>query len=312
MGNGLVLDTSMKSGGMTGRSQGENHLVASGRELISGYHAAMIATSCMRITESAVFRRFIIAVILLAAVVVGLETDRGLMERHGGLLHAIDRIILGVFVVEILLKLAAKAPRPQRYFCDPWNVFDFVIVVVCLLPMHAEFAAVLRLARVLRVLRLVTSLPKLQLLVGALLKSIPSMGYVGVLLSLLFYIYAVSGVFFFGEANPEHFGGLGRALLTLAGVITLEGWTDLMYGLLAPGAAVSKVKVIVYFLSFVLFGTMIMLNLFIGVIMNSMQEMQEEKEAALSSGTGPAADIARIEHQLQELHASLSALKSKL
>ncbi|HEX5791594.1 MAG TPA: ion transporter [Luteolibacter sp.] len=272
----------------------------------------MIASSCLRLTESAAFRRFIIGVILLAAVVVGLETDRGLMERHGGLLHALDRTILGIFVLEILLKLAAKAPRPWHYFRDPWNVFDFAIVAVCLLPMHAEFAAVLRLARVLRVLRLVTSLPKLQLLVGALLKSIPSMGYVGVLLSLLFYIYAVSGVFFFGQANPEYFGSLGRALLTLAGVITLEGWTDLMYGLLDPEVAVSKVKVIAYFLSFVLFGTMIMLNLFIGVIMNSMQEMQEEKEAALSSGTGPAADIARIEHQLGELHASLSALKSKL
>lgn len=272
----------------------------------------MIASSCQRITESPGFRRLIIAIILLAAVVVGLETDRGLMERYGGVLRAIDRLILGVFVVEILLKLAAQAPRPWRYFRDPWNVFDFLIVAVCLLPMQAEFAAVLRLARVLRVLRLVTALPKLQLLVGALLKSIPSMGYVGVLLSLLFYIYAVSGVFFFGEADPAHFGTLGKALLTLAGVITLEGWTDLMYGLLDPDAAVSKAKVIAYFLSFVLFGTMIMLNLFIGVIMNSMQEMQEEKEAALATGSSPAADLARIEHQLDELRASITALKSKL
>ena len=122
----------------------------------------------------------------------------------------------------------------------------------------------------------------------------------------------MSGVFFFGEANPEHFGNLGRALLTLSGVITLEGWTDLMYGLLAPEADVSKVKVIIYFLSFVLFGTMIMLNLFIGVIMNSMQEMHDEKEAALTAGSGPVADIARIEHQLRELQDSLSSLKSKL
>lgn len=272
----------------------------------------MFAPNCRRITESPAFRHCITAVILLAGVVVGLETDRGLMARHGDLLHALDRLILGIFVVEILLKLGAQLPRPWQYFRDPWNVFDFAIVAVCLLPLHAEFAAVLRLARVLRVLRLVTALPKLQLLVGALLKSIPSMGYVGVLLSLLFYIYAVSGVFFFGEANPAHFGHLGAALLTLFGVITLEGWTDLMYGLLAPESGVPPVKVILYFLSFVLFGTMIMLNLFIGVIMNSMQEMQEEKEAALAASNGPAAEVARLEQQLDALRATLSALKTKL
>lgn len=267
---------------------------------------------CRRLADSAGFKNFITAVIFLAGVVIGLETDRDLVARHGHLLHALDQTILGIFVAEILIKITAASPRPWRFFSDPWNVFDFLIVAVCLLPLDAEFAAVLRLARVLRVLRLVTVLPKLQLLVGALLKSIPSMGYVGLLLSLLFYIYAVCGVFFFGQADPQNFGHLGAALLTLFGVITLEGWTELMYGLLDPAAGVPTFKVVAYFVSFVLFGTMIMLNLFIGVIMNSMQEVQEEKAAARLDSGGAAAELDMLEHQLEECRTRLRALRSRL
>jgi voltage-gated sodium channel len=265
----------------------------------------MFIKFCQGIVEKPAFKSAIIVVILLAGLVVGLETNAGIMERYGGILHALDRIILGIFIIEILLKLVAEMPHPWRFFKQSWNAFDFVIVVICLLPIHSEFAAVLRLARILRVLRLVTVLPKLQLLVGALLKSIPSMGYVGLLLSIMFYIYAVTGVFFFSKADPLHFGTLGDALLTLCGVITLEGWTALMYDLLRGNSGVSSLKIIVYFLSFVLFGTMIMLNLFIGVIMNSMQEMADEKSAA-EINTGSAAD------ELQELENELEALRIRV
>lgn len=272
----------------------------------------MFAVPCRRLVDHSAFKGTIVAVILLAGLVVGLETHSGLVARHGTLLHALDKIILGIFVMEICLKLGAEFPRPWRYFRDPWNNFDFVIVAVCLLPFDSEFAAVLRLARVLRVLRLVTVLPKLQILVGALLKSIPSMGYVGLLLSILFYIYAVTGVFFFGKADPLHFGSLGDALLTLFGVITLEGWTGLMYDLLRGNSGVHPAKVVVYFLSFVLFGTMIMLNLFIGVIMNSMQEMHEEKAVARLAAESTDSELELMERELEALKMRVRSARSKL
>jgi voltage-gated sodium channel len=271
-----------------------------------------MAAFCLRLSESPGFKSFITAVILLAGVLVGLETSPRLAERHGTLFHFLDQAILAVFILEILIKIAASGRRPWRFFLDSWNVFDFIIVAVCLLPLHAEFAAVLRLARVLRVLRLVTVLPKLQILVGALLKSIPSMGYVGLLLSLLFYIYAVCGVFFFGPADPKNFGTLGDALLTLFGVITLEGWTELMYGLLEPDSGVPKAKVILYFLSFVLFGTMVMLNLFIGVIMNSMQEVQQEKAVGHLATTASEDDLADLEAELDRLKTRVRAARDRL
>ncbi len=272
----------------------------------------MFAAPCRRLVDHSTFKGFIIGVIFLAGLVVGLETSPGVVDRHGNLLHALDKIILGVFVIEILLKLGAEFPRPWRFFLDSWNNFYFIIVAVCLQPFDSEFAAVLRLARVLRVLRLVTVLPKLQILVGALLKSIPSMGYVGLLLSILFYIYAVTGVFFFGKADPLHFGTLGDALLTLFGVITLEGWTSLMYDLLRGDSGVHPAKVVIYFISFVLFGTMIMLNLFIGVIMNSMQEMHEEKAIARLSTESTASELELMERELEALKMRVRSARTKL
>jgi voltage-gated sodium channel len=151
-----------------------------------------------RIVSGRWFQSFIILTILLAGVLAGIETDAAMLANHGSVLRALDRLVLGIFIVECLLKIAACGPRPWNYFRDGWNVFDFVIVVLCLLPMNSHFAVVLRLGRTLRLLRLVSALPKLQLLVGALIKSFSSMGYVGILLGLMFYIYAIAGVHLFG------------------------------------------------------------------------------------------------------------------
>ena len=131
-----------------------------------------------------------------------------------------DQVILWIFVVEIVIKMGAEGKQPWRYFADPWNVFDFIIVAVCFLPINAEYAAVLRLLRLLRVLKLVRALPRLQILVGALLKSIPSMGYVSLLLLMLFYVYACAAVILFGENDPVHFRNLPLAMLSLFRVVT--------------------------------------------------------------------------------------------
>ena len=198
------------------------------------------------------------------------------------LLHALDALVLWIFVVEAALKIARHGRHWYRYYSDPWNVFDFLIVVVCFLPIGGQYAAVLRLARVLRALRLVTAVPRLQLLVGSLLKSIPSLAYVGLLLGVLFYIYAVLGVFMFRGNDPVHFQDLGTALLTLFRVVTLEDWTDVMYiqmygsdaypgyadfaqAHLREASRALPVIAVAYFVTFVMLGTMIVLNLFIGV-----------------------------------------------
>src|SRR5690606_7410906 len=263
-------------------------------------------------------------VIVLAGVLVGLETYPSLVERYHSALHIGDQIILWIFVVEIVVKMAAEGNKPWRYFLDPWNVFDFVIVSACFLPFEGNAVTVLRLLRLLRVLKLVKALPKLQILVGALLKSIPSMVYVSVLLFLLFYVYAVAAVFLFGENDPLHFRNLEYAMLSLFRVVTLEDWTDLMYinmfgcdrygydadsVVLCTAPKAQPIASALYFVTFVLSGTMIILNLFIGVIMSGMAEAQAEAQEMTSGDTPSAAgEVQALQHELAALQTRLGSL----
>ena len=285
-----------------------------------------------QIVESKWFQNTVLAVILLAGVVVGLETSPKIMAEYGPILRPLDRIIIWLFAIEAAMKMGAHGSRPYRYFANPWNVFDFTIVVVCFLPMDSQYAAVLRLARVLRVLRLVSVVPRLQLLVATLLRSIPSMLYVGLLLMVLFYIYAVMGVFLFAENDPGHFGRLDRSMLSLFRIVTLDNWTEVMYTQMY-GADVyppavetdepSEPRAMpgiagLYFASFVMLGTLIMLNLFIGVILQSMQEAQAEREKAdrarhiAEFGEATIEDeIAHLETMVHKLHTRLGALRRR-
>ena len=272
-------------------------------------------TSRLRsVVNSGWFNRLMVAVILLAGVLAGLETSATLRETYGSLLQGLDALVLVIFVVEIALKIAAHGRRPWGYFQDGWNVFDFLIVAVCCLPVEAEFAAVFRLARGLRLLRLVTAVPRLQLLVGALLKSLGAMGYVTLLLALVFYIYGVAGVHLFGSVDPRHFGSLQAALLSLFRLITLDNWTDLFLA----AAAGSRLAAVLYFVSFIMLGTMIMLNLFIGIIMNSMAEMhnemaeRERTQHLVQTGRITLHDeLVLFEQQLDELRRQAARLRQR-
>ncbi len=256
-----------------------------------------------RIVDSTPFRAIIIAAIIFAGVLAGVETSAAMLAQHGPLLHVLDTAVLAIFIIEIVLKLVAHGRRPLDYFRDGWNVFDFTIVAICLLPIGGPFAAVLRLARVLRLLRLVSALPKLQMLVGALLKSFSSMGYVGLLLGVMFYIYAIMGVHLFGKHDAEHFGSLPPALMSLFQIITLDNWSDIF----ATAKGSSPGTAATYFVTFILLGTMIMLNLFIGVIMNSMTEMHAELDAQKKDPSSAHADeLLKIERQLAALRKSLA------
>ena len=253
-------------------------------------------TFCSKITKTNLFDNFIIGIILFAGLLVGVQTYKEFANRHIEILTFLDSIVLAIFTLEAIIKILAEGKRPINYFRNAWNVFDFLIVTVCLmeplLPLDAEFLPVLRLARILRVLRLVTFVPKLQLIVGTLLKSIPSMFYVCILLFLLFYMYGAMGVFLYGDNDPIHFRNLQTALLSLFRVTTLEDWTDVMYinmygsdnygyspedlARWTPVPTASPLGAAFFFVSFVLIGTMVVLNLVIGVIMNSMDEMNAE------------------------------------
>lgn len=277
------------------------------------------------IVNSSWFRNFILGLIVLSGIIVGIETYPELYNRYFNLFHSIDQLIIWIFVAELALKMLTQSPRFWRFFADPWNVFDFIIVAVCFIPnTDTHFFTVLRLARILRVLRLISVLPKLQVLVNALLKSIPSMGYVVVLLSIVFYIYAVAGSFLFSKTDPAHFGSLHVSMISLFKVLTLEGWTDLMniqlYGSANPSAEVNSVPAsygaVAYFVSFILFGAMIIMNLFIGVIMNSMQESQEEMKKVLlkTDQREPATQqlLADLEQKIDSLKLDIQQLSEKL
>jgi voltage-gated sodium channel len=242
-----------------------------------------------KITKNRTFNVFIFVLILFSAIIIGIETYSEIASKYRLILVFLDRFIISCFVVEIGLKIVSNGKRPWNFFSDPWNVFDFVIVAICLIPAgDTHFFAAFRILRVLRILRMITFLPKLRLLIGALVKSIPSMGYIILLIAILFYVYAIVGVFVFGASDPMHFGDLHHTLVTLFKVLTLEGWTDIMNPLIFGSATDGNMQIIsiwpfLYFASFILVGAMIIMNLFIGVIMNSMQESQNELSQELQA-----------------------------
>ena len=256
----------------------------------------MITKFCFSFANSTFFNRLIITTIVVAGIVVGSQTYTEFADENAFILSLLDRTILLIFTIEALIKILAEGKQPLNYFKNPWNIFDFLIVSACLLEPFLHFGGaflpVLRLARILRVLRLITAIPKLQILVTCLLKSLPSMFYVSILLFLLFYVYGVMAVFLFGENDPIHFRNLQTSILSLFRVVTLEDWTDVMYinmygsnnygysmediAQWSPSSTASPLGSALFFVSFVLIGTMIVLNLVIGVIMNSMDESNAE------------------------------------
>ena len=246
-------------------------------------------------TESKRFQFFFIGIILLSGLVVGLDSYPKISDKYGTILHTLDSIILGLFVFEICIKMISFGTRFHEFFRDGWNTFDFIIVGACLLPFDGQSIIVLRLLRVLRIVRLVGTIPELKLIVNTLLKSIPSMGYIGALLFILFYIYACLGTFLFRENDPIHFESLHLSLLSLFRVATLEDWTDIMYtavygcqsygysGLeeLCKNSKAFPFLGWFYFVSFVLLATFVFLNLLIGVIISNMEDIKEKERFRL-------------------------------
>lgn len=256
-----------------------------------------------RVVSARWFEPLMIGLILFNGVLIGLETSEALLRDYGDLLHLGNHLVLGVFIAEAALKITAVAPRFGRYFGNGWNLFDFSIVVLSLVPATEEFALVARLVRILRVLRLVSAVPQLRLIVSTLVRSIPSMGHVILLMSIIFYIYAVTGLHLFRAADPEHWGTLGASLLTLFQIVTLEGWVELM-----EVASKAHAWAWIYFVSFVLIGTFVVLNLFIAVVINNLES---SKAAELDDLQQPPAHDELIA-ELRRTKAALDDLERRL
>ena len=259
--------------------------------------------ACRRMVDSNRFEYLIISIILVNAAILGLGTSPAIERDYGNWLHLGNNVILGVFVVEALMKLAVRWPRPLRYFADGWNVFDFTVIVLALIPTTGEFAIVTRLFRLLRVVRLISAIRDLRQIVAAVVRSIPSVGHVLILMSIVVYIYAIMGYHLFHKHDPDNWRDLGTALLTLFNILTLEGWTEVMDAAMAayPWAWV-------YFVSFVVVGTFVVINMFIAIIINNLDEAKLERLRDLE---GPASREELL-REIRATQATLSRLEQRM
>lgn len=261
------------------------------REGIAGWRLGLA-----RRVESKRVQGWIVALILANAVILGLETSPSVMERWGSLLVTLDRLCLAVFVVEIVLKVAAY----QRHFWrSGWNVFDVLVVAIALVPGAGPWA-VLRSLRVLRVLRLLTAIPALRKVVAAFLHSIPGLAGVVAVMAIFFYTAGVLATRLFGENHPDWFGSLGKSLYTLFQVMTLESWS---MGIVRP-VMESHPWAWAFFVPFIVIATFTILNLFIGIIVSTMQEL-----SVLPDPHHPEPELAAL---LERMEADLRILRSAI
>ena len=239
-------------------------------------------------------RNFIIALILINAVILGLETSPSIMAQIGPLLIAINKAILVVFVIEIVLKLIALGPR---FFRSGWNCFDFFIVGIALVPASGPLE-ILRALRILRVLRLLSQVERLRQIIESLLRALPGMGWTGALLLLIFYIFAVMGTMLFGEQFPEYWGSLGKSFFSLFQIMTLESWSS---GIARPMQ--EQIPMIwLFFVPFILISSFMVLNLFIAIIVSATQSIHADEESI---------ERQKLMDQLKQIDQRLEAIESR-
>lgn len=253
------------------------------------------------VIESDRFTHFIMALIVMNAVTLALETSPSVMAAIGPGLLLFDRIVLGVFVLEIALKLLVYR---WRFFTSGWNIFDLLIVTIALLPASGPLS-VLRALRILRVLRLISLLPQMRRVVEALLHSLPGMASIVMLLGVVFFVSAVVTTKLFGTAHPVYFGTLGESLFTLFAIMTLEGWADI-----AREVQVTHPQAYLFFVPFIVLSVFAVLNLFIAVLTNSMQEMHKVELEAEETLTARQSGVLLAE--LASLREEVSALRKAI
>lgn len=258
--------------------------------------------------ESDRVQNAVIVLIVLNAVTLGLETSPAVMAAAGPLLHTLDRLFLAAFVLELGAKLIAHG---RSFFRNPWNDFDFVVVAIALVPSGGPLS-VLRALRVLRVFRLLSAVPKMRLVVNALLGAIPGISSVILLMTVIFYVFSVLATNLFGPAFPDWFGNVGRSMYSLFQIMTLESWS---MGIVRPVMEVHG-WAWAFFIPFIFIATFTMLNLFIGIIVGAMQTHALEEAtlglthaAADAPGTGGADPLGQ---RLDQVSGELAAIRRML
>jgi len=248
--------------------------------------------------ESRAFQIFVTTVIIINAVTLGLETSPTIVGYAGPFLHVIDSAALWIFTIELLLKFGVYR---TRFFRDGWNLFDFTIVTIAWIPAAGPLS-VLRALRIMRVLRLVSVVPSMRKVVSALINALPGMGSIVLVLLLVYYIAAVMATNLFGEAFPDWFGNIGASMFSLFQIMTLESWS---MGIVRPVMDIYP-HAWTFFVPFIVVTSFTVLNLFIALIVNSMQMLNAETSEEIHE----TADIAHDERE--ELAMKIDALASEI
>jgi voltage-gated sodium channel len=256
------------------------------------------------IRDNKVFELFVISVIILSSLLIGVRTYN-LPETAITFLWVMDYGVTVFFLIEILIRMAAE-DRLKDFFKKGWNLFDFTIVVVSLIPLDdSEYALIARMLRLFRVMRLISFIPELRVLVSALITALPRMGYVALLMFIIFYLYAVIGNLMFADINPKLWGDLGISLLTLFRVATFEDWTDVMYETMAVYSLSW-----IYYLTFIFFSAFVFLNMMIGIVVEVLDEehkkMLAEEEEVVHQQEQAYQD--KLEGEIAALHEKLDRL----
>ena len=247
-----------------------------------------------RLIEGSRFQGFIVTLIVINAIILGMETSDYLMARFGDALEVSDALILKVFIVEIALRIYVYR---WRFFTQPWSVFDFAVVAIALVPAGEAYSA-LRALRVLRVLRLVSVVPTMRRVIEGLLSAIPGIASVSTVLLLFFYVFAVIGTHLYGDTFPQWFGTLGKTMFTLFQIMTLESWS---MGIVRP-VMQQHPWAWIFFVLYILVTTFTMLNLFIAIIVNAMHTSADESAKAnrLEIKDELTRELAEMEQRLME------------
>lgn len=265
---------------------------------VAGFH------TLRQIESSKIFQGAVIAIIILSALTIGAKTYDlpPLVEQT---LTVLDNAITVFFLVEILFRFAA-CPAKRRFLLDGWNLFDTLVVIGSLIPLDNSDAVLLgRLLRIFRVLRLVSVVPELRFLINSLLKAIPRMGYIALLMFIIFYIYAAMGAMFFSHIDETLWGDVAIAMLTLFRVATFEDWTDVMYATQELHAWSW-----LYYLTFIFLTAFIFLNMMIGIVLDVMQK--ESAEMALENGEGETAELQALRADVHQMRDQLTRMEGLL
>ena len=255
-----------------------------------------------RVVDSTAFTTAVVVVILVNALILGLQTYPGLEREYGDLLHLLNNLCLAFFGVELVLRISSYR-RPWRFFLEGWNVFDFIVIGIAFIPGISNSSTIFRLARLARIVRVVHLLPDVRILITGVIRSLPPLGSMAILTTLILFVYGMVGWQLFGEELPNHWGNIGEAMLTLFVMLTLENFPVYM----DQGMAIHPWSW-VFFVSFILIAAFVVINVFIGIVLNSMEEARElERRPKIRPD-----EVAPVAERIDILRSALDELEREL